>query len=87
MLTSKQVYNKTLLKKAQVNILSSGLNNATRKKYWTSKCNIKEDSKLYKRYCLMECNCDNDIDKDITRTFNQTHQFCTNNENYMKLKR
>ena len=84
---SKQLYNKKLLEKYQARLLLVGLSAEKRKKYWIVKCQIKEDESAYKYYCFAPNNWDLDIDKDITRTFSQKHQFRKSFSNYKKLSR
>ena len=91
MLTSKQVYNAKLLRKVQLDMIVSGLSRRARKKLWRQKCQIhklkQNDSKNYEYYCNTPTACDHEIDKDITRTFTQNHQFCGDISNYKKLQR
>ena len=56
-------------------------------RYWISKCKIIIDNETYQKYCAEKARCDIDIDKDITRTFIQSHEFCANSDNYNKLWR
>lgn len=87
MLVSRRIYNKNVLKKAQTAQLSSGLGKEKRKIYWTHKCRIREDKRLYEYYCSLPCKYDHDISKDVTRTFTLSHQFCNSTLNYMRLQR
>ena len=87
MLSSKSIYNKQLIINGQVKLIMQGLNKTQREKLWKDKCKIVNDESDYDYYCIAPTDCDGDIEKDITRTFPESHIFCRNEENYKKLTR
>jgi len=93
MISSRKVYNPKLIRKYQLDMCLNGLTKIQRKRLWNQKCQIPLIKELdpkggkYEEYCKLRTSCDHDIDKDITRTFTYTHQFCKDSENYKKLRR
>lgn len=86
LMSSKVVYNKKLLQEAQVELVAKGLDKIRRKNLWVSKCKIKYNAALYKHYYTTINRHAAEIAKDIWRTFEQQHIFCSNHNNYSKLQ-
>jgi hypothetical protein len=85
--SSKNIYNKKLLHKIQVEMILKGLGSKKRKSLWLYKCKILYNMTLYKRYYSAPSRHAAEIAKDITRTFDQRHIFCNDPTNYNKLQR
>ena len=59
-----------------------------RQKYWMINCNIKDLYKnTYYDYVSKPCNFEEDISKDLDRTFAKNHHFYSNPENKKRLNR
>jgi len=87
MISSKQIFNQSLLLKAQLNLIMKGLTKEMRERLWRDKCKITQGQDAYENYYNTPTDCEYDIVKDITRTFMPSHEFCKDPNNYKHLKR
>jgi len=87
MISSKQIFNQSLLLKTQINLIMKGLTKGMREQLWRDKCKITQGQDAYEKYCNTPTDCEYDIVKDITRTFIPSHEFCRDPNNYKRLKR
>jgi hypothetical protein len=87
MISSKQVFNQSLLLNAQINLIMKGLTKEMREQLWRDKCKITQGQAAYEEYYSTPTDCEYDITKDITRTFMPSHEFCRDPNNYKRLKR
>ena len=87
MTASKKIYHKKILHKIQAKLIINGISERRHKKFWIQKCKIKYNMPLYKKYFTGSTNSEREINKDIMRTFNESHIFCSNPDNFGKLKR
>ena len=86
--TSNQIYSKKKInKKISLMLIKRMAPITNRLSYWTTQCNLSINKDKYMYYVLKNCKADEDISRDLDRTFPKEHKFYKKTENRQRLNK